>query len=94
MAPGQAVVRVGSASYTTSPPSGAKSPPETIYQTENVPEKMPTNDWWSSLAWLPFSARMYAHPLAFRAGGGLEGLRSGWADHGQPCRDPRHDAAR
>ena len=29
---------------------------------------MPTNDWWTSLAWLPYSERMYAHPLAFQAG--------------------------
>jgi endoglucanase Acf2 len=28
---------------------------------------MPTNDWWSSLAWMKFSERQYAHPLAVMA---------------------------
>jgi endoglucanase Acf2 len=27
---------------------------------------MPTNDWWSSLAWKPFSDAIYPHPLAIR----------------------------
>jgi endoglucanase Acf2 len=34
---------------------------------------MPTNDWWSSLAWMKFSERQYAHPLAVMAEPG--GLR-------------------
>ncbi len=72
-AQGQGIVRLGSGSYAIAPPPGAKSPPEVIYLTESVPGKMPTNDWWSSLAWMPFSERMYAHPLAFQAGPG--GLR-------------------
>jgi len=28
---------------------------------------MPTNRWWSSLAWVPLSDTMYPHPLAVRA---------------------------
>ena len=67
-AAGQGVVRLGSGSYATAAPPGTKSPPAVIYQTANVRGKMPTNDWWTSLAWLPFSERMYAHPLAFQAG--------------------------
>jgi endoglucanase Acf2 len=63
----QDVVRIGAGSFASSSPPGAKAPPETIYQTENVRGKMPTNDWWSSLAWMPFSERQYAHPLAFQA---------------------------
>lgn len=34
---------------------------------------MPTNDWWSSLAWLPLSERQYPHPLGVQAE--PEGLR-------------------
>ena len=29
---------------------------------------VPTNDWWSSLAWIPLSERQYPHPLAVCAG--------------------------
>ena len=65
---GAGVVRLGSGSYATAAPPGTKSPPAVIYQTANVRGKMPTNDWWTSLAWLPYSERMYAHPLAFQAG--------------------------
>ena len=70
---GDAVVKEGAGSYTTVLPKGAKTPPETIYRTENVKGKMPTNDWWSSLAWLKYSERHYPHPLAVEAG--PKGLR-------------------
>ncbi len=63
----QDVVRLGAGSYAAAAPPGAKSPPAEIFQTENIRGPMPTNDWWSSLAWMPFSEPMYAHPLAFRA---------------------------
>ena len=61
------VVRVGAGSYSTKMPDGAKAPPDTIYRTANVKGPMPTNDWWSSLAWKPLSDAMYPHPLAVRA---------------------------
>ena len=64
---------VGRGSYTLSPPAGMKRPPRTIYATANVTGKMPTNDWWSSLAWEKFSSNHFAHPLAMRAG--ADGLR-------------------
>jgi endoglucanase Acf2 len=63
----EGVVRVGLGSYTTRLPDGAKQPPATIYKTSAVAGKMPTNDWWSSLAWVPYSERMYPHPLAVQA---------------------------
>jgi endoglucanase Acf2 len=68
-----AIVRLGAGSYTTQPPPGAKSPPATVYRTSDVKRPMPTCDWWSSLAWIPFSEPMYAHPLALRAQ--TDGLR-------------------
>ncbi len=70
---GDGVVKQGSGSYTILLPKGAKTPPRTIYRTDNVKGKMPTNDWWSSVAWMKYSERHYPHPLAVEAGPG--GLR-------------------
>ena len=66
---GEGVVRVGSGSYAAAVPAGARLPQRTIYQTANLTAtaKMPTNDWWSSLAWMKYSERQYPHPLAVRA---------------------------
>jgi len=63
----------GRGSYALSPPAGMKLPPRTIYATDKVTGKMPTNDWWSSLAWEKFSSNHFAHPLAMRAA--ADGLR-------------------
>lgn len=57
----------GAGSYWDGLPAGAKGPPEKIYRTEEVRGAMPTNDWWSSLAWLPLSETMFPHPLAVKA---------------------------
>src|SRR3954454_11926139 len=54
------------AGYATVLPPGAKSPPETIYRTENSKGKMPSNDWWSSLAWSTNRFAHFPHPLAVR----------------------------
>src|SRR5205823_1823348 len=62
------IVKQGAGSYTTALPAGAKAPPETIYRTDKVEGKTPTNDWWSSLAWMKYSERQYPHPLAVEAG--------------------------
>ncbi|UJF32228.1 glycosyl hydrolase [Paenibacillus hexagrammi] len=59
-------VPAGAGSYSTVLPSGASDAPSTIYKTNSVTQKMPTNDWWSSLAWTQYSERMYPHPLAVR----------------------------
>ncbi len=61
------VVRLGAGSYTTELPHGAKAPQDAIYRTDNVVGKTPTNDWWSSLAWMKYSERQYPHPLAVQA---------------------------
>jgi endoglucanase Acf2 len=65
---GEPIVRQGAGSYTTVLPPGAKGPPETIYRTTAVRGSMPTNGWWSSLAWLRFAERQYPHPLAVEPG--------------------------
>lgn len=67
------IVRVGAGSYTTQPPVGGKSPPVTIYRSPTLQGAMPTNDWWSSLAWEPLSSTMFPHPLGIKAvAGGLQ----------------------
>src|SRR5210317_1609446 len=68
-----AEVNVGLGSYLTNIPGGVGSPPATIYKTANVTGAMPTNDWWSSLAWSQYSSKHFAHPLAM--GAQSEGLR-------------------
>src|SRR5688572_6270384 len=67
------LVKVGAGSYTTRLPEGAKGPPAAIYRTAKVKGPMPTNDWWSSLAWKSFGDALYPHPLALKAEPG--GLR-------------------
>lgn len=61
------IVRAGAGSYATTLPQGCKGPPETLYVTQSWRGPVPTGDWWSSLVWMPFSERQYAHPLAFQA---------------------------
>ena len=61
------VVQVGNGSYTTTVPSGGRIPPTTLYVTERVKAPIPTNTWWSSVVWMPFSERQYPHPLSVRA---------------------------
>lgn len=61
------IVHVGLGSYLGKAPPGAKTPPSAIFRTDKLSGPMPTNDWWSSLAWEPFSHPMYPHPLAVRA---------------------------
>ncbi|TXK85002.1 glycosyl hydrolase [Paenibacillus sp. N3.4] len=63
-----ATINVGAGSYTTTLPSGAVAPQGTIYKTANVTGAMPTNDWWSSLAWAQYSDVMFPHPFGVVAG--------------------------
>lgn len=60
----EGVVPAGAGSYLDKLPAGSKGPPSDIFQTDAVRAKMPTNDWWSSVAWMKFSERQYPHPLA------------------------------
>jgi endoglucanase Acf2 len=60
------VVAVGSGSYTTDLPPGAKAPQSEIFRTAALKGPTPTNDWWSSVAWTKFSDKQYPHPLAVR----------------------------
>ncbi|MFI5554028.1 glycosyl hydrolase [Streptomyces sp. NPDC051738] len=80
-----ATVPVGSGSYSDSRPAGT-SGPTTNTGTPVVPKvtaaakdrPVPTNDWWSSLAFQrygdnPYSTPMYGHPLTYQAvSGGLD----------------------
>lgn len=60
------VIPAGAGSYTTERPAGTKGPPTTLYKTDRLRGKMPSNDWWSSLAWASNSFAHYPHPLAVK----------------------------
>jgi endoglucanase Acf2 len=60
------IVNVGAGSYTDSLPEGKKGPQATIYKTTDYPGPMQTNDWWSSVAWNPYSEPMYPHPFSVK----------------------------
>lgn len=78
-------VPIGSGSYSDTRPAGTSGPttntgaPVTPKVTQAAKGKpVPTNDWWSSLAFQrygdnPYSTPMYGHPLTYQAtAGGLE----------------------
>jgi endoglucanase Acf2 len=52
--------------FTTLEGTVYQPPQPLVYKTDRVKGPVPTNDWWSSLAWMPFSGAIYPHPLAFR----------------------------
>ncbi|MEI5907489.1 glycosyl hydrolase [Bacillus spongiae] len=66
-------VSLGAGSYSTVKPNGVNDLPSTIYKTGNVTGATPTNDWWSSTAWVQYSEQQYPHPLALN--NQAEGLR-------------------
>lgn len=57
---GEAVVR------KTLEGTAFQAPQSLIYKSARVKKPMPTNDWWSSAAWRPFTGAMYPHPLAVK----------------------------
>ncbi len=57
----------GSGSWLIGLPPGSRAPQSQIYRSPELQGAMPTNDWWSSLAWAPHSDAMYPHPLAVQA---------------------------
>lgn len=64
-----AEVRIGQGVVRTSLDGTGYQPPQPhVYKTDRVTGPIPTNDWWSSLAWGPFSGAMYPHPLVIRVG--------------------------
>ncbi|MGB6222813.1 glycosyl hydrolase [Haloferula sp.] len=58
------IVEVGAGSYSLTRPEPCEPLPETIYRTDDLKGATPTNQWWSSLVWQPFSQSLFAHPLA------------------------------
>ncbi len=62
-------VQVGQGSYSTDVPAGQESPQTTIFRVDALADRpMPTNKWWSALAWQGSGNRaMFAHPLALAA---------------------------
>lgn len=76
------IVRLGAGSYTTALPQGKQSlivqngSPAQPKVTADFNQHPTTNSWWSSLIWgyySPYSQRMIAEPLTYRAvAGGLQ----------------------
>jgi endoglucanase Acf2 len=58
------IVEVGAGSYASDRPAGCKPLPDRVFRSGSGVGAMPTNQWWSSLAFQPFSQNMFAHPLA------------------------------
>ena len=58
------VVSVGPGGYRTTKPGPCKALPAKIYMTENCKGGVPTNQWFSSLVYQPYSQPLYAHPIA------------------------------
>jgi endoglucanase Acf2 len=73
-----AIIGEGAGSYTDTQPAGTLGPQAAIYKTANVTGKMPTNEWWSSLAFKKYpnnhSELMYPQPLSVLAKAGGLGL--------------------
>jgi endoglucanase Acf2 len=61
------ILSIGEGNCTTVLPPRAIGVQSKIYKTKQVSGKMPTNKWWSSLAWDRFSEAQYPHPLAIMA---------------------------
>ena len=61
------VVPTGAGSYLRGLPDGAKGPPVAPFVVEGLAGPVPTNTWWSSLAWLPLSETMFPHPFSVKA---------------------------
>ena len=57
----------GSGIFPESRPANCKPLPNEIFKTDEVEGPIPTNDWWSSLAWTEAQCPMFAHPLVLRA---------------------------
>ena len=60
------IVAVGPGSYTTARPESCEPLPTKIYRIDSLKGAVPTNQWWSSLVWMPFSQPLFAHPLTLR----------------------------
>lgn len=58
------IVPVGPGSYTTERSESCEPLPATLYRSKSVTGPTPTNQWWSSLVWKPFSQPLFAHPLS------------------------------
>lgn len=58
-----AEIPTGGGSYLDRRPTSCKPLPETVHRVASLTGATPTNQWWSSLVWKPFSQNLFAHPL-------------------------------
>ncbi|MCP4847033.1 MAG: glycoside hydrolase family 81 [Verrucomicrobiaceae bacterium] len=60
------ILPLGKGSYTNAISGDFTAPPPTIYRTPGLKGPVPTNDWWSSVLWEPFSSNQFPHPLGVK----------------------------
>lgn len=58
---------MGKGSFSVVLPPGVPGVPKKVYQTSKIVRIIPSNKWWSSLGWEPYSSAHYPHPLAVKA---------------------------
>ena len=66
----------GSGTYLLTRPANTVAPPAEIQRTPGLHGPMPSNRWWTSLAWERWSQPVFADPLSARAS--FSGMRIGW----------------
>lgn len=62
---GAEIISAGSGTYLNEIPAGAKGAPR-AYRTKAFGNKVPSNDWWSSLVWSSNTFAHFPHPLAMK----------------------------
>lgn len=56
-------VSVGPGSYSLERPESCEPLPTEVYRVDSLKGPVPTNQWWTSLVWKPFSQPLFAHPF-------------------------------
>ncbi|MFB6074489.1 MAG: glycosyl hydrolase [Haloarculaceae archaeon] len=74
--PPDSIVQVGAGSYRTTKPENVGTPPEQTYLADGVSPPIPTNSWWTTLAWDEMGGNLWSHPFVTQPG--LFGLRIGF----------------
>jgi len=66
--PPESVTQVGAGSYATERPDRYEGPPEEAYVADDVDGPIPTNTWWTDVAWSEFPTNLWSNPLVVKPG--------------------------
>jgi endoglucanase Acf2 len=66
--PPKSVTQVGAGSYATERPDQYEGPPSEAYVTDDVNGPLPTNTWFTDVAWAEFPTNLWSHPLVVDPG--------------------------